>query len=205
MTFSKSLPEIRSIAIHDPGVALTAWEVFEASENRRKVHAIAALRDGSSEAEARANHDFGLWQTHVNEQAIGYRKSIERILQKRGLSLPAELDDLVEIAMQCGAGDRLVCHVAMLKCYMFLALGAVEDFQSKVIMIPDIDVVMKQIGYYEVALYQVERNLAYWAVAPFREKGYDVEDWFLVANPFAADGPQWEINPGGLSISDLLC
>lgn len=201
MNMSLSKPESPNtdfIPITSPKVALLAWEVFELTTNR---HALQTILEKHREWDAHdaleANDQFDAWMAEITEKAAGYRESIANIGARRKMEVPSDFDDLERLALSLGPKDKLVCHVAMLKCYMALQIAVSVAKSSLAAPVDQMREALRQALAYEVQLYQVERDMAYLAVAEHRKRGLPVDDWFLVANPFGRnnDGPRWEINP----------
>lgn len=200
MPLSKAqAPNTDFIPITSSKVALLAWEVFELTTNRHALEAILKdHRDWDANEAIQASDLFQAWMAEISRKAAGYRQSIVNIGARRKIDVSStDFDDLESLALSLGPKDKLVCHVAMLKCYMALEIAVIVAKSSLSSPVDKMREALHHALAYEVQLYQVERDMAYLAVAEHRKRGLPVDEWFLVANPFGVDngGPRWEINP----------
>lgn len=191
-------PNVEFIPITSSKVALLAWEVYELTTNRHQLEAILKdYRDWDGNEAIQANDKFQAWMADTTKKAAGYRESIRNICARRKIEVSTDFDELERLALTLGPKDKLVCHVAMLKCYMALEIAVIVAKTSLLAPVEKMREALQHATAYEIQLYQVERDMAYLAVAEHRKRGLPVDDWFLVANPFGVDngGPRWEINP----------
>lgn len=191
-------PRIDFIPITSANVALLAWEVYEVTTNRHAQQEILKhYRTWTPGDAAKANEAFQAWVSELGTKTAGYRQSIAHIAERRKLAVTTRLDELERLALDLRPEDKLVCHVAMLRCYMALGIAVAVANASCASPTAKMREALKHTMSYEVQLYQLEREMAYLAVAEYRKRGLPVDEWFLVANPFGSDGgaPRWEINP----------
>ena len=192
-----ALPPVEYILFPSPEVAITAWEVIEITDVRRKVEAILRDRYDWDPSEAiEAHTKFRLVMIEAAKKANAYRGSINAMASKRGLKAPTEIEQLEAWVAALPPGDRMVCHVAMLKVYLAIDITHKIECAKSSDPVQRMTDTLEALKQYALLLYDVQLKQQAETLDRYRADGYEVDSWQLTPNPFGKNdtGPRYEIS-----------
>lgn len=190
-------PPFDHLLITSHEVLINAWEVFQLMEERTKTYEILKDSVDWDAGEAIKGHNaFEDLMRNVAHQVRLYRKSIETAAKRRGVKVDIlQIDAIEAFAHTLDIRDKLVCHAAMLKAYnMIQTTYSVEHLMTN----DPVEVMQRTyqtLKDYLLGLFELQMAYKNQALKPYRDAGFPVDDWNIVANPFgkATSGPLWDV------------
>lgn len=192
-----SLPPVEYILFPSPEVAIAAWEVIQITDIRREVEHILRDRFDWDPSEAiEAHTKFRLAMIEAAKKANAYRGSINAMAAKRGLKAPTEIEQMEAWVAKLPPGDRMVCHVAMLKVYLAVEITYKIECCNSTDPVEQMTKTLEALKQYALMLYDVQLKQQAEILERYRADGYEVDGWQLTPNPFGKGdtGPRYEIN-----------
>lgn len=191
-----NLPPVEYIPFPSAEVTITAWEVIQITEVRREIeHMLRDRYDWDASEAIQAHTKFRLAMIEASKKAVAYRGSINAMAKKRGHRVPREIEQIEAWVKEMPPGDRMVCHVAMLKVYLAIEITYKIECAKSADPVDRMVNTLEALKEYGLMLYDIQLKQQAATLDDYRGKGYAVDEWMLSLNPIGKgeSGPRYEI------------